>query len=123
MSDMEGGEIYKLVEHISGTRTEDEHFHAVQAQCQFVSQIYLGLLHMSAQGNGLAAESLLRTTFESAVNCIILAKHKAKLPDFIRYGQFTDLRLLRFNTLPSPIKERVDRLIQATDPDWTPLCK
>jgi len=121
MADAEGMLISNLIERVIDIKTDDDHFKAVQAQSQFVNQVYIGILQMVISENGVCAESLLRTLFESAVNCVILAKHKEKLNDFIRAGQFAHLRMLRFSTLPDPFKKRFDEIIKMTEADWKPL--
>src|SRR6266851_5180921 len=107
--------IYRLTERIAALPSDDEHFKAVQAQCLVLNQMYLGVLDLCAKQNGLAAEALLRSLFESGVTTALLAKNKGKLDDFKRYGQFVHLRLLHFNTLGSPIKEVVEKLVNQTD--------
>lgn len=114
----EGSLIYKLAKRVAEQTATDEHRRAVNAQVLFANQIYFAIFRMVADQNGLAAEALLRTLFESAVNCVILAKHKEKLNDFIRYGQFTHLRLLRFNDV---MKEVTDALVKATEAEWEKL--
>jgi Family of unknown function (DUF5677) len=113
--------IYKLAERIASKATDDEHFKAVQAQCSVLNQIYVGVMELCAKQNGLAAEALLRTLFETAVTTAVLAKNKNKLNDFIRCGQFIHLRLLRSNTLGPPVKETIDKLVALTEEDWKPL--
>lgn len=118
MEELEGVLIYNLARKVAEQTTTDEHFRAVQAQVQVANQIYFAILRMLEEQNGLAAESLLRTLFDAAVNCIILAKHKEKLNDFLRNGQFTHLRLIRFTQV---MKQRFEPIIQATEDDWKVL--
>jgi hypothetical protein len=73
---------------------------------------------MGFDQNGLAAESLLRTLFETAINAIILAKHKELLKDFIRQGHFQRLQMLRFTDIG---REQIDALIKSTEDDWQKL--
>src|SRR5208283_730160 len=75
--------------------TDNEHLQAVQAQIAFAIEIYRGLVQLSAAGNGLASEALLRTLFEVVTSVNILAKHPDKLKDFIRHGRFEELRKIR----------------------------
>jgi hypothetical protein len=114
----EGSLIFKLAKRVAEQPTADEHLRAVQAQLQVANQILFALFRIVADQNGLAAESLLRTLFESAVNGAILAKHKELLGDFIQYGEFTSLRLLRFTDV---LKERIDPIIKLTEEDWAKL--
>ena len=120
MEELEGVLIYELAKKVAEQKTEDNHFQAVQAQILVTNQIYFAIFRMVADKNGLAAETLLRTLLDSSINCIILAKHKEKLPDFIRNGQFTHLRLIRF---AEAMKERFEPMVKATEPDWDPLFK
>jgi hypothetical protein len=103
---------------VAEQKSEDPHFKAVLAQLTVTNNFYLGLIHMVANENGLAAEALLRSLFDSAVNCIILAKHKEKLQDFLRNGHFMHLRLIRFSDI---IKERFTPLLEATEKEWKEL--
>jgi len=118
MEELEGVLIFNLAKKIAEHPTNNEHLKAVQAQILCTNQIYFAVFRMVADQNGLAVESLLRTLFESCINAIILAKHKEKLQDFIRAGQFAHLRLIRFNdVLPETIKP----LVAATENDWNVL--
>ena|ERR1700731_3126394 len=118
MEELEGVLICNLAKKVAERPTDSEHLKAVQAQIMFATQIYFAIFRMVADENGLAAESLLRTLFESAINCIILAKHEEKLVDFIRSGQFAYLRLIRFNDV---MPETIKPLIAATENDWNVL--
>ncbi len=118
MSESENLLIYQLAKRVVERKTDSEHLKAVQAQLHATNDIYGGIVRMFADQNGLAAESLLRTLFDAAVNCIILAKHKEKLQDFLRNGQFTHLRLIRFSQV---MKERFEPLIKATEKEWEVL--
>lgn len=115
MAELEGVMIFNLAKKVAERKTDNEHLKAVQAQVQVANQIYFAIFRMVADQNGLAAESLLRTLFDTAVNCVILAKHKDKLLDFIRNGQFTHLQLIRFTEV---VPERVKPLVAATEDDW-----
>lgn len=118
MEKLEGVLIFNLAKKIAEQPTENEHLKAVQAQIVVANQIYFGILRMVADQNGLAVESLLRTLFDCSINCIILSKHKEKVPDFIRNGQFAHLRLIRFTDV---IPETIKPLITATENDWNIL--
>src|SRR6476660_2097928 len=115
MEELEGVLILNLTKKIAEQPPDNEHLKAVQAQILVANQIYFGIFRLIADQNGLAVESLVRTLFESCLNCIILAKHKAKLQDFIRAGQFAYLRLIRFNDV---MPETIKLLIAATEKDW-----
>jgi hypothetical protein len=115
-------EAYRLAEEFANYESRDDHFSAVQAQALVAAEFYKGLLEVVAKQNGLASESLLRSLFESAANAAILAKNRAKLSDFIRHGQFTQLRLLRFNEIEDPaIKAYVENAIKITEDDFHAL--
>lgn len=118
MEELEGVLIFNLAKKISEQATNDEHLKAVQAQIMVANQIYFAIFRLVADRNGLAVESLVRTLFESCINGIILAKHKEKLQDFIRAGQFAHLRLIRFNDV---MPETIKPLIATTDNDWNVL--
>ncbi len=118
MEELEGVLIYQLANKVAEQKTDSGHLRAVQAQLQVVNQVYFAIFRMVQDQNGIAAESLLRTLFDAAVNCIILAKHKDKLQDFFRNGQFTHLRLIRFTQV---MKEKFEPLIKATEKDWDVL--
>lgn len=118
MEELEGVLIFKLATKIAEKHTDNEHLKAVQAQIMVANQIYFAIFRMVADQNGLAIESLLRTLFESSIDCIILTKHKEKLQDFIRNGQFAHLRLIRFNDV---MPETIKPLIAATENDWNIL--
>jgi hypothetical protein len=118
MEELEGVLIYELAKKVAEQKTDNEHLRAVQAQIQVTNQIYFAIFRMVGDQNGIAAESLLRTLFDSVINCIVLAKHKEKLQDFIRNGQFSYLRLLRFN---DAIPEKTKPLIASTEDDWKVL--
>jgi hypothetical protein len=118
MEQLEGVLIYELAKGVAGRATDSEHLRAVQAQIQVTNQIYFAIFRMVADQNGVAAEALLRTLFDSAINCIVLAKHSEKLQDFIRNGQFTHLRLIRFTDV---MPEKIKPLVAATENDWKAL--
>lgn len=118
MEELEGVLIYELAKKVAERETDSEHLRAVQAQIQVANQIYFAIFRMVADKNGIAAECLLRTLFDSAINCIVLAKHKEKLQDFVRNGQFAHLRLIRFN---DAMPEKIKPLIASTEDDWKVL--
>jgi len=68
----------------------------------------------SENGNGLSAETLLRTLFETVTSTTILAKHPEKLGDFIDHGRLVELRMMRVIESPA-LKERLQATIKATD--------
>jgi Family of unknown function (DUF5677) len=112
--------IVALIGRVTETKPATAHFEAVQAQLAFAKQIFLGLMSVCAEKNGLAAESLVRTLFEVATNTIILAKRSTRLPLFVRHGRLTELRMLRFIQQPE-LKERLADLIKETDEEFQKL--
>ena len=112
--------IVDLTSRIIETKPPSAHFEAVQAQLAFAKTIFLGLMSVSAEKNGLAAESLVRTLFEVATNTIILAKHSDRLPVFVRHGRLTELRMMRFIEQPE-LKERLAEVIKETDKEFQDL--
>jgi len=117
MEELEGV-IRELSKKVAEQKTDNEPLRAVQAQIAVTNQVYIAICRMVADQNGIAAEALLRTLFDSAINCIVLAKHKEKLKDFIRNGQFTHLRLIRFTDV---VPEKIKPLVAATEDDWEAL--
>src|SRR6266480_3646657 len=98
--------IAELAKRVAQQTTEGAHLHAVQAQITFATDIYIGVLQVCSNQNGLAGEALLRTLFEVTASTIILAKHGNKLEDFIRQGRLTELRMMRVIEVPA-LKERL----------------
>jgi len=120
----ESQQLYEITKRVTElNRANNPHFRAVQAQCAFANEIYLGVLELCAKKNGIAAEALVRTLFETVVNGAILAKHREKLPDFIRHGKFTQLRVLHFTDPPEPFRAKRDKLKKATDAELQELFK
>ena len=118
--DTASGRIVDLTSRIIETKPASVHFEAVQAQLAFARNIFLGLMSVCAEKNGLAAESLVRTLFEVATNTIILAKDPDKLSHFVRHGRLTELRMIRFIEQPE-LKERLADLIKETDEEFQKL--
>ena len=69
------------------------HFEAVRAQCAVAAKVYTGVLQLVSLLNGVSAQALLRTLFETIVGAVILAKHPEKLDDFGKHGKLTLLRM------------------------------
>jgi hypothetical protein len=110
-------------EFASMTPTSD-HMNAVQAQVQLTLELFVGLLNEGKTENGVAAEALLRSVFDSVINAVILAKHPEKLGDFIRHGKFSQMRQMRFTTELTPeMQKHVQSIITKTEPDWGALFK
>jgi hypothetical protein len=112
--------ITELATRVSQQKTEDNHFHAVQAQIAFATNIYNGLLEVCSGQNGLAAEALLRTLFEVTASAIILAKHRNKVTEFLKHGRLTELRMMRVIEVPA-LKERLAPTIAATEKEFQEL--
>jgi hypothetical protein len=112
--------ITELAKRVSQQKTEDKHFHAVQAQIAFANDIHNGLLQVCSGQNGLAAETLLRTLFEVTVSAIILAKHPDRVSDFLKQGRLTELRMIRVIEVPA-LKERLAPTIAATEKEFQEL--
>jgi hypothetical protein len=112
--------IVEFIDSITEKKDPTEHFEAVQAQLAFAKNIFLGLICVCAEKNGLAGESLVRTLFEIATNTIILAKHPDRLAQFARHGRLTELRMIRFIEQPE-LKERLADVIKATDKEFQDL--
>jgi hypothetical protein len=87
--------ILKITDRIIGAKVDGEHSRAVQAQVAFAREIFVGLLLVCGERNGLSGETLLRTLFEVATSATILAKHPKDLDRFIRHARFTGLRVIR----------------------------
>lgn len=120
MPDGSSAHIFELATRVSEIKTNNPHLSAVQAQIAFGNEIYRGTIEVSAGGNGLAGEALLRTLFEVISSAIILAKHGEKLQDFIRHGRFTELRMMRVIEAPS-LKARLAATVAATDAEYQQL--
>ncbi len=117
MLDSSGARILELANRVSEIKTDNPHLSGVRAQIAFANEIYRGTIEVSARGNGLAGEALLRTVFEVVTSAIILAKHGEKLQDFIRHGRFTELRMMRVIESPS-LKARLAAAVGATDAEY-----
>jgi hypothetical protein len=99
---------------------DDEHRTAVLAQLAFANQLFEGIGSVCEKGNGISAESLVRTLFEALTNMAILAKHPQKLKDFVDHGRMTALRMMRMIEEPE-LKKRLEEKINATDAEFQQL--
>jgi hypothetical protein len=113
-------QIVEFINRIIEIKDPTEHFEAIQAQLAFAKNIFLGLISVCAEKNGLAGEALVRTLFEVVTSTIILAKHPDRLSRFVRHGRLTELRMLRFIETPE-LKERVADIIKETDKEFQEL--
>jgi hypothetical protein len=120
MADALDSRIVFLADELSSLPTVDEHLQAVQAQIVVASDIYRGVMRVSSDSNGLAAESLVRTLFEAVTNASILAKHRGFLNDFIRHGRFTELRMTRVIQVKE-LREKLAVQIAATEAEFQTL--
>ena len=112
--------ILNLSKQIAASPNVDEHRGAVLAQLAFSNQIFEGITAVCEKGNGVSAEALLRTLFETLSSAVILAKHPEKLKDFIDHGRMTELRMLRVIETPS-LKQRLDKTVKATEAEFQQL--
>jgi len=120
MTDTTNSSILELSKQVANKKTDNRHFSAVQAQIAFANEVLRGISTVSTDGNGLAAETLLRTLFEVVASAIILAKHGDKLEDFVRHGRFTELRMMRVIEEP-PLKARLASIVAATEAEYQEL--
>jgi hypothetical protein len=120
-------QIGKKVLHLSGrvlsADSVSTHFQAVQAQCAFAIEVYKGLLRVVAAKNGIAAQALLRTLFETIVSAVILAKHPEKLDDFKNHGKLTAHRIARSIPSGSPYAPATKAFLEATRTECDALHK
>lgn len=113
-----------LAKKFAAMNTESDHVKAVQTQVKATLELFIGLLSVGQHQNGVASESLLRSVFDSVINVVILAKHPEKLEDFVRYGKFTHMRMIRFMTKLTPeMQKHVEGVIKKTTPEWDVLFK
>jgi hypothetical protein len=105
---------------IAERKEEDEHHMAVLAQLTFANQVFEGITRVSETGNGICAESLLRTLFETLTSMTILAKHPEKLQDFVDHGRMTELRMMRVIESPA-LKKRLEKSVNQTDAEFQKL--
>jgi len=89
----EGNRVGELAKKITHPSAEDDHFKAVQAQCAAALEVYAGILTLVAEDNGISAQSLVRTLFETIVGAVLLAKDPNKLSDFGKHAKLTLLRM------------------------------
>lgn len=92
----EAAELASMLHAIANAAERDEHFRAVQLLCTVVSDLYTGILALVANQNGIAAQALVRTLFETIVTTVILANRPDLLETFRRHGKYTHLRTLHF---------------------------
>lgn len=95
----EGEAVLLLAKKLLAVQRDSAHFHAVQAQCAFAIEAYIGVLQVVDAQNGIAAMSLGRTLFGAVVSAVILAKHQEKLDDFKNHGKLTTFQMAR--SIPS----------------------
>jgi hypothetical protein len=98
----------------------DEHRAAILAQLAFANEVFEGISTVCEKGNGISAESLVRTLFEALTNMAILAKHPNKLRDFVDHGRMMELRMLRMIEDPD-LKKRLEASIKSTDTEFQRL--
>jgi hypothetical protein len=91
----EGLRVVALAEKALKAPKSGAHFEAVHALCVVALRVYIGILQLVEAENGVAAQALLRTLFETVVSAVILAKHPEKLDDFAKHGKLTLLRMAR----------------------------
>lgn len=112
--------ILNLSKEIAAADNADEHKAAVLAQIAFANNIFEGIIAVCEKKNGLSAEALLRTLFESLCNALILAKHPEMLADFIAHGRMTELRMQRVIETPA-LKQRLEKTIKETESEFKQL--
>jgi hypothetical protein len=112
--------LLSLSNQIAESNRNDEHRTAVLAQLTFANRIFEGIIAVCEKGNGLSAETLLRTLLEALSSMVVLAKHPEKLNDFVEHGRMTELRMLRMIQV-APLKARLEDIIKATEPEFQRL--
>ncbi len=95
MGTVEGMKVRALADKISTAPKASDHFEAVRAQCIVAVRLYTGVLQLVSVEDGISAQALLRTLFETIVGAVILSKHPEKLGDFSKHGKLTLLRMAR----------------------------
>jgi Family of unknown function (DUF5677) len=93
---VESENLSRILVSLVNAESSSEHFRAVQALCGVILDFYLGVLTLVGHQNGLAAQALVRSLFETVVSAIILAKSPHLLSTFLKHGKFTHLRTLHF---------------------------
>jgi len=114
--------ILKIANRIIGAKVEGEHGAAVLAQVAFAREIFIGILLVCGERNGLSGESLLRTLFDVVTSATILAKHPEKLERFTRHAWFTGLRVMR-SVSAHPIRRKMEPYIAATEREFKELLR
>jgi hypothetical protein len=114
--------ILKIADRIIGAKVEGDHGAAVQAQVGFAREIFVGILLVCGERNGLSGESLLRTLFDVVTSATILAKHPEKLERFMRHAWFTGLRMMR-SVSAHPIRRKMEPYIAATEREFQQLLR
>ena len=112
--------ILQITDRVIGVKIDGTHANAIQAQFAFAKDIFVGLLSVCDEKNGLAGESLLRTLFEVVTSTVILAKHPEKLGHFVRHGRLTELRMMRFIEQPE-LRQKLQPRIAATEQEFQQL--
>lgn len=95
MGTVEGIKVRALADKISTAPKTSNHFEAVRAQCIVAVRLYAGVLQLVSVEDGISAQALLRSLFETIVGAVILSKHPEKLEDFGKHGKLTLLRMAR----------------------------
>ena len=90
------------------------------AHLAFANEVFEGITTVCEKGNGISAESLVCTLFETLTGTVILAKHPEKLQDFVEQGRMTELRMMRVIETPV-LKKRLERAVKATDAEFQKL--
>src|ERR1700733_684885 len=86
-------------------KPDNFHFQAVRAQCAAAYEVFVGILCLVDEDNGVSAQSLLRTLFETVVGAVILAKHSEKVLDFGMHARLTWFRAAKARPEGSPAIE------------------
>ncbi len=115
--------VQALARKIVDAKSDSPHVHAVQAYCAFANEIQSAILDLAAVRNGAAAQSLVRTLFETIVGIIILAKNPDTLEDFEKHGRLTTLRLAKNMPSASPFSAKAKEFMGSEGPDYDALYK
>jgi hypothetical protein len=122
---MATGESLKVValsRKILSAPSSSEHFAAVQAQCGVALELHGGVLQLVDAKNGLAANAVVRSLFETVIGAVMLANHPEKLGDFGEHGRMTLLRLARSVSEGTLAKKQTTVTLQAVaDTDYDAL--
>jgi hypothetical protein len=95
--------IQQITNRFLSEKRDDEHFNAVSAQVRFAYEIFDGIATLCAAENGLSAEALVRTLFDSIINTLLLAKRPAQLQDFIDHARWNKLVIMEATNPPKPL--------------------